>query len=143
MSKPLEILIDSDAFVGRFYPDDVHYQQATRIFAQLEQAGKQIVSTNLVIMETATVLSHRSGQVLARKFLAVLDKTRLPIIHINEKLHQESLSFFKKQDKKGTSLVDCANVVVMRRFAITSIFSFDKFYARQPGIQMPQKAGLL
>ncbi len=137
MNRPLEILIDSDAFVGRFYPDDAHYQAASNIFEQLEKQGQRLVTTSLVVTETATVLSYKSGQAAARLFLAVLEKSRLPVIHIDEKLHQETLRFFQKQAKKGTSVVDCANVVVMRRFAIATIFSFDKFYTRQKGIQMP------
>ena len=60
-----------------------------------------------------------------------IEKIKLPIIHINELLHRETLAFFKKQEKKGTSVVDCSNVVIMRRFQIPTIFSFDGFYSRQ------------
>lgn len=143
MSKPLEILIDSDAFVGRFFPDDAHHQTVNRLFTRLEQAQKSLVTTNLVLNETATVLSHKSGQAAARRFLATIDKIKLPVIHINEQLQQATWTFFKKQSRKGCSVVDCANVVVMGRFHIATILSFDRFYARQSGIQLPAKAGLL
>jgi predicted nucleic acid-binding protein len=80
-------------------------------------------------------LSHKSGQDAAQKFLATIEKIKLPIIHINELLQRETLDFFKKQEKKGTSVVDCSNVVVMRRFQIPTILSFDGFYTKQSDIK--------
>ena len=135
MSKQLDVLIDSDAFIGNFYPDDAHHQEARRIFTKLEQQKSSIVTTSLVITEAATVLSYKSGQDAARKFLGTLEHIKLPIIHINEILHKETFSFFKKQKQKGTSVVDCANVVIMQRFQIPTIFSFDKFYLKQAGLR--------
>ena len=135
MGEQLELLVDSDAFVGRFYPDDVHHKKVKSIFAKIEKQKKRVVTTSLVITETATVLSHKSGQDASRKFLVTIEKTKLPIIHINELLHRETVAFFKKQEKKGTSVVDCANVVVMRRFQIPTIFSSDGFYSKQSDIK--------
>ena len=134
MSSQLEVLVDSDAFVGRFYPDDLHHRQATIIFKKLEKQKCRILTTSFVVNETATVLSHKSGQAGARKFLTTLKKIKFPIVHINEELQKETLSFFQKQDRKGTSVVDCSNIVVLRRFGVASIFSFDKFYKKQAGI---------
>jgi predicted nucleic acid-binding protein len=85
--------------------------------------------------ETATVLSHKSGQEASRNFLATIEKIKLPIIHINEILQRETLAYFRKQEKKGTSAVDCSNVVVMRGFQIPTIFSFDGFYSKQSDIK--------
>jgi predicted nucleic acid-binding protein len=61
----------------------------------------------------------------------------LTVIHLDEKLNRETLRSFQKRERKGTSVVACANVVVMRRFAIATIFSFHRFYTRQKRIQTP------
>jgi len=129
-------LVDSDAFVGRMYPDDIHHQRAKHIFKSLEGQGKLLVTTSLVIGEAATVLSHRKGQSLARSFLELIEKARLPVIHVTEDLQEEAISIFKKQDTRGTSATDCANVAVARRFYIPTIFGFDKVYPKSFGLEL-------
>jgi predicted nucleic acid-binding protein len=76
------------------------------------------------------VLSYRSGQSLARALLDSVERSQVPTIHITEELQSEAVALFRQQEGRGTSMVDCANVAVARRFAIPRIFSFDKFYKR-------------
>jgi len=49
---------------------------------------------------------------------------------LDKKPHKAALALFKQQSKKGTSVTDCADVTVMRRFDIPQIFSFDNVYRR-------------
>jgi len=125
-----QTLIDSDALVGNFYPDDPHHSRAIDIFDRLERENRSIVTTNLVVMEVATVLSHRSGQTLAVRFLDMLERSQLPVIHLDEALQKKALATFRAQTARGTSVTDCANVVVMQHFNIPEIFSFDRVYAK-------------
>jgi predicted nucleic acid-binding protein len=129
--KKFEILVDSDAFVGRFYTQDAHHRSSLELFAKYEERGTSLVTTSMVIAETATVLSHRSGQPIAREFLSIVERSELPIIHMDEDLQREALELFKAQETRGTSVVDCANVVVVRRFDIPKILSFDQFYFKR------------
>lgn len=131
-----QILIDSDAFVGRFFLDDSHYVQSKKLFEELEEAHASIVTTSAVIGETATVLSHRKGQELALQFLHVITRSQLPIIHIDAQIHNEALVLFKQQRERGTSYTDCANVAVLRQFTIPKIFSFDQVYEKRFGIEL-------
>jgi predicted nucleic acid-binding protein len=130
-----EILVDSDAFVAWSLPDDFFHAGVQEIFARLSNKQSRLVSTNLVIAETATVLSNRAGQATARKFLQLIDDLKLPVIHVSEEVEAETIELFKEQDVRGTSMVDCSNAVVMKRFEIPEIFSFDKFY-RHVGLKM-------
>jgi predicted nucleic acid-binding protein len=129
--SPYGVLIDSDAFVGLLYEKDAHHQKAVALFSQLENKKIALVSTNYIILETATVLSHRQGQSVARMFLKFVQQ--IPIIHIGEALHKQSLDLFRRQIRRGTSVVDCSNVVLMKHYGIPKIFSFDKVYAKDFG----------
>lgn len=130
MVSRFQTLVDSDAFVGRFYPDDAHHARALDVFARLERERRAIVTTNLVVAEVATVLSHRSGQPLAVRFLDLLERSQLPVIHLDEALQKQALNTFRAQTARGTSVTDCANVAVMQHFNIPEIFSFDRIYAK-------------
>lgn len=95
----------------------------------------QLVTTSLVVVETATVLSHHQGQDLAKFFLEeIIEGGGFPVIFINEALHQTALNMFQAQTKKGTSITDCASVTVVRQFNIPTIFRFDQVYTKTFGV---------
>jgi predicted nucleic acid-binding protein len=132
-----QVLIDSDAFVGWMVELDAHHQQARQIFHQLKEQQSHLVTTSFVVAETVTVLSHRSGQALARTFLdEAIENDNFPVIFIAQELYRQALDIFKKQNKKGTSVTDCANVAVARCFHIPTIFSFDKVYPKSFGLEL-------
>lgn len=136
MRDNTQVLVDSDAFVGWIHPADAHYNRVRSIFQKIREARLRMITNSWVVAETATVLSHRSGQVAAKSFLGRLRELDFPIIHIDESLQEDATQIFEQQDKKGTSMVDCGNVAVMRRFEIPRIFSFDRFYKNQPEIEL-------
>lgn len=135
----IQVLIDSDAFVGLMLARDAHHVRASAIFDRLTAGNVSAVTTSFVVAETATVLSHASGQVLARTFLdEVIHKSGFPIIFIDESLQDAAVTIFRSLEQRATSLTDCANVAVIRKFKIPLIFSFDKVYPKQFGIKMAQ-----
>lgn len=130
-----QVLVDSDGWIALYLPNDALYEKAAAIYERLERQEKKLVTTSAVIEETVTVLSHRSGQALARQFFSALRRSNIPIIPIDESLRRKALDLFMEQKKRGTSFVDCSNVVVMKYFDIPKIFSFDKAYSKQFGIE--------
>ena len=137
MTSNFQVLVDSDAFVGLMIEKDAHHKSSQKIFKRLRAQKAKLLTTSLVVVETATVLSHRVGQDLARAFLVeVVEKGGLPVTQIIDDLYEEALKIFKDQTKKGTSVTDCANVAILKRLNIPEIFSFDKVYSKSFGLQM-------
>jgi predicted nucleic acid-binding protein len=131
MPGEYEVIVDSDAWVGLFSPDDAHHQKVSKIFEELRKSKTAIVTTSAVQGEAATVLSHKEGQGVASKFVTSLAAIRVPIIHIDESLHLRAIECFIDQSKRGTSYVDCTNIAVAKLYNIPKILSFDKFYFKQ------------
>lgn len=137
--RDIQVLIDSDAFVGLMLARDAHHARASAIFARLQAGNVAAVTTSFVVAETATVLSHASGQALARTFLdEVIDKPGFPVIFIDQALHAHAIAIFRALEQRATSLTDCANVAVIRQFEIPTIFSFDKVYPKLFDIPVAQ-----
>ena len=138
----IEVLIDSAAFVGLMLEQDAHHERVVRIFDNLKAHNISLATTSFVVAETATVLSHASGQTLARTFLdEVIAQSGLPVIFIDESLYNDAVALFHDVGKRGSSMTDCANVAVVKRFEIPKIFSFDKAYRTQFNIPMTQDTG--
>jgi len=137
MSNSTQILVDSDAFVGLLLERDAHHERATRLFDEIASEGASIVTNSFVIAETATVLSHRVGQELARIFLnEVIEQGRFPTVFVTEALQQQAIEIFKMQESRGTSMTDCVNVAIVRQLQISKIFSFDMFYPKKHNIPL-------
>ena len=130
------VFIDSSAFVALFALDDPLTADAKNGFDAIKAQRLQPVTSNLVVGEVITVLSHRGGQDLARLFLLALDRSETPIIFVDQDIHGAAIKLFVEQNKKGTSYVDCTDYVVMQSLSIPYILSFDEFHKRM-GLRTP------
>jgi predicted nucleic acid-binding protein len=120
------VLIDSDAFIGLLVKEDANHARAEEVFANIQEYRLNPATTNLVVAETATLFSRRSGQDSACLFLDFAKKFQT--IYLDERLHQLTVALFEQQRKKNTSFVDMANVVVARELDIPQLAAFDRVY---------------
>jgi predicted nucleic acid-binding protein len=131
------VLVDTDVWIGLVLRNDPHHKTAIKLLSQIRDQDSQMVITSDIIAETLTVLSHKDGQKTARGFLDFAQepsKNDLIILPRQEKFFQKALQVFGGQEKKGTSYVDCHNVVIMREFGLDNILSFDKVYHKKFGL---------
>ena len=126
MSLTNKILIDADGVIAILKKDDSNHEKSLKIDLKIRDYKKYI--TNLVFAEVANVLSIKKGQSFAKQSIKDLYSSEVEIIFIDEYLFQKTVEVFTKQSKKGTSFVDCANLVVMQEHSIAKIFSFDSSY---------------
>lgn len=125
-----DILFDSDGFVALFVEQDAHHEKAKFLFQSAVENRLNIVASDYIVAETATVLSRLSGQEVARKFLSFVGGDTFPIIQMDTARVRNTLDLFHAQPNKRTSVFDCSNVIIMQEFQIPMIFSFDHFYKR-------------
>lgn len=124
------ILVDSDALIALTIEKDSNHRQAEAISKILQDQKKIILSLNLVHQEVVTVLSHKTSQEMATHYYRKLLHDKPKVIPFDQVLEDEAYEIFCQQTKKGTSFIDCANMAVMKKFDISTIFSFDDIYKR-------------
>lgn len=127
----MKVLLDSDALIALYSPLDALSGKAKAIYERLLEEKAQCFITNLVLQETATVISNKFGQDQSLEFLDRVEKIDIEQIFVNEKLTIKAWQIFKSEKKKGTSFIDCANVVVYHEMGAEEMMSFDKFYQRK------------
>lgn len=126
----MKILLDSDGLFGLYVPSDPYHKRATQLGLALAKKQSQFYVTNLVIQETATVLSRKVGQELAVRFVKNLPALGAHTVMVDEQIENMAWELFLKQAKKGTSFVDCANMAVVEHYKLDGILSFDGFYPK-------------
>ena len=130
MNGRFDCLVDSDAFVGFFVEHDIHFKRAQAAFRAAAQSGQILVTTNLVVTETASMLSRRVSYGIACRFVRYIRDGDFPIIYLDKALQDSSHAIFLAQHREATTMVDCSNVAVSRYYSILTIFGFDSFYKK-------------
>lgn len=123
-----EIVVDSDILVALYKPHDSNHKKALDLVKKLKDSGFVFSILNIVLQESATVISHHMGMEDARKFYAGIFAFVDKIINVDDNLEKSAWEIFLKQTKRGTSFVDCANMAVCDSYKIDGILSFDEFY---------------
>ena len=130
MSGHFDALVDSDAFVGFFVEQDAHFHRSRAAFRSFADSRQILVTTNLVVTETASMLSRRITYAIACRFIEYIRDGDFPIIYLDQALQDSAHSIFLAQNREGTSMVDCSNIAVSRYYSIPSILGFDEFYKK-------------
>ncbi len=125
-----KLLVDSDAFFSLLVKSDANHHRASLLNKKLVTQGQQFITVNLVVFETATVLSRKINQQAACLFLENITSGKMEIFRIDEAIEKRAGEIFKKQHSKNTSFVDCTNMAVMEKLNLPMIFSFDRIYKR-------------
>lgn len=126
----MKVLIDSDILFSLFNPLDVNHTKASKIFQKLLVNKREFWVTNLVLQESATLVSNKLSHKDALTFLERFWQINIKVLFVSEKLTGKSWEVFKQQPKNKISFIDCANVVIFKELTFNKLFSFDKFYQK-------------
>ncbi len=128
--KAFDVLVDSDALIALISEHDVHHARAQAIFERCRHDPIRLLTTELVIAETTSMLSRRLSYALACQFIHFVRRTGLPVIFLTADLQEQAYTVFLNEQRERTTAVDCANIVVAHHYGIGSLFSFDGIYTR-------------
>lgn len=126
-----KIVLDSNILVALYRLDDSTHQQAKEITRRLHEQGDTFVVLNLIVQESATVISMKVGQEEAKDFYQKRDRVIDQEIVLDDVLEGQAWRIFLRQLKKGTSFIDCANLAFIEKYKMDGILSFDKFYPKK------------
>lgn len=124
----MKYFVDSDFLISLYDGDDFNHSKADDIFRSIK--GEIIVS-NLVLFESVTVISKKFGMRYARDMYKMVSSIVDEVLFVGEGLFQIIWDIFLNKDKKGTSFIDCSNLVLVQEKDDSKILSFDKFYPKQ------------
>ncbi len=122
------IFVDSSAFVAAFSATDANHPAARTTFARLSRARDQLLTTNLVVVETASLLQRRLGFEAAARFVGVFLKPIATHV-VGSALFDVAIDEWTKAKRRRLSLVDCTSFAFMRQGRIERAFAFDRDFS--------------
>ncbi len=115
--------VDTSAFYALADRTDRLHSAAIRF---LESNTSLLVTSNLVVQETITLLRMRLGHDAAVKFgqrLFAEDLT--PILQVTPRDERTAWDLFQRYRDKPFSFIDCTSFALMQRHHISAAFAFD------------------
>lgn len=126
----MKLLYDSNFLIALYKRDDSTHKKAVDLAKRFHTAGVELHALNLVVQESTTVISIKMGMDHARAYYKGLSSIVDTFITLDDITENLSWKLFKKQTKKGTSFIDCANLATLEYYKLDKILSFDEFYPK-------------
>ncbi|MBI2217767.1 MAG: PIN domain-containing protein [Candidatus Rokubacteria bacterium] len=120
------VFVDTGAWFAVQVVDDAHHATARETLPALVDAAPSLVTSNLVIGETYTLLRLTKGYREARRFLDTLAQSpKLERLFVTEPLERQAYEILHRYADHPFSFVDATSFAAMRQQRIQHAFAFD------------------
>jgi predicted nucleic acid-binding protein len=121
------MIVDTGAWYAIADASDRHHEEARRFYlAEAPQA--RLVTTDLILAESWTLIGAHLGRAAALTFWETLRATRTPILTIDPADLEAAWHIVQAFPDQAFSLVDCTTFAVMERMSIEEAFAFDAHF---------------
>jgi predicted nucleic acid-binding protein len=125
------ILLDTSGLVALFDARDGRHREARTSWARVQASAELLVMTDLVVVETVTVLRRRAGfSPAARAAERLLSPDVAEIIFVDRPLLERAIDLLARYREHDLSVTDCASFALMRERRISRAFAFDTDFRR-------------
>ena len=122
----MRIFADTGAWIAIADRNDQYAKIASQFYTGLIHQRRNLITSDLILVETFNLLSRTIGSKATVKFGNVLKTTAFLIIEPITPLDWErGWKIFDKYDDKDFSFTDCTSFALMERLKINSAFTFD------------------
>jgi uncharacterized protein len=120
--------VDTSAYFALFYDQDRHHREAAETWRFIENEGIQIITSNHVLDELATLLARRTSYAYSANRLTEIYESDIKIARSNLIIEKESISLFLKYADQKISFTDCVSFVLMDNLYLKKSFTFDRHF---------------
>jgi predicted nucleic acid-binding protein len=132
------VFVDTGAWFAIQTTDDAHHEAAREALPAVLEGCQSLVTSNLVVGETYTLLRLTRGYREARRFLEKLSVSRkLERLFITEPLERHAYEILHRYADHPFSFVDATSFALMRQHRIPHAFAFDSHFRTAGFLRIP------
>ena len=122
----MTLMVDTGVFYALFDKSDIHHLDSLALLTDvLEGRFGAPYTTDFVVLESTLLLRGRGGPGMARAMVKLLKKGGISVMIIEEETYAAALGLFDER-AETLSLCDAALVVLMKKFNIQRLASYDE-----------------
>ena len=138
------VFVDTGAWFAIQVVDDAHHGAARRVFPVILERCRSLVTSNLVIGETYTLLRMAKGYREAKRFLdALAHSKKLERMYVTEHLEQQAYGILEHFSEHAFSFVDATSFALMRQARMRHAFAFDAHFRTAGFATIPGDVSIL
>jgi predicted nucleic acid-binding protein len=138
------VFVDSGAWFAIQVSDDAHHSAARQVFPVILERCRSLVTSNLVIGETYTLLRITKGYREAKQFLDTLaHSNKLERMVVTEHLEQQAYAILERFSEHAFSFVDATSFALMRQAGMRHAFAFDTHFRTAGFPTIPEDVRIL
>jgi predicted nucleic acid-binding protein len=128
---PRVVIGDADGLIALLQEDDSNHEKAVRIARRCVEQRAEVIFPLTAIVETITTLQRRlNNPPLAEKVRQQTIDGQLVIDEVDRETLKQASRLFNPFGSKQNTLFDAVVATVARKYAATTIFSFDGWYTK-------------
>lgn len=132
------VYVDTGAWFAIQVTDDRHHAAACQALDAVLEVCQSLVTSNLVVGETYTLLRLSRGYREAKRFLDTLTQSeKLQRLFITENLERQAYEILHRYADHPFSFVDAASFALMRQQRIRHALAFDSHFATAGFLRIP------
>ena len=122
--------VDTSALFAVADRSETNHTRATTEWIELLRAGRPLITTNYVLLESYSLVQRRLG-IQALAVLAEQIVPPLTVLWLSAEDHAKALATVIAANRRHLSIVDCTSFAVMRELKIRRAFAFDEHFREQ------------
>ena len=126
----MTLFVDSSAFIPMLVRSDQDHEAVRDAFRRTIEAGRRVVTTNYVAVETVAVLQNRIGLEAVSDFVSGV-LPLVEVVFVDAALHRRAVERLMRIDRRRVSLVDASSFEVMNAYGISDILGLDSDFEDQ------------
>lgn len=132
------VFVDTGAWFAIQATDDAHHALARTTLPDILHASQSLVTSNLIVGETYTLLRLSKGYREAKRFLDRLAQSaKLERVFISESVERHAYDILHHYANHPFSYVDATSFALMRQQRIRHAFAFDAHFATAGFLRIP------
>lgn len=138
MIERREVLVDTGAWLAISITSDAHHRAASDAFQRFLSESRPLITTNLIISESYTLIHRAGDHARATAFLQSLRTTsRVRIVYSDQELEWHAAQILVQYAGQRFSYVDAVSFALMRGRRITHAFAFDRHFLTSGFVTIP------
>jgi predicted nucleic acid-binding protein len=126
----MTVFVDTSALFAVLESDDAHHAAAGATWKELLERGRDLLTTNYVLLEVAVFLQNRLGLAALHTFNEDLAPL-LRVEWIGPQQHHAATAAVLAAGRKKLSIVDCVSFQAMREHGVHTAFCIDRHFREQ------------
>lgn len=131
----MTVFIDASFLIALFNLEDEFHLKAKTIADKLDKDKARLVTSNIVLAESANFVFRFKGPAVCKRFLLTFKQSGIEEMFLTKDIFDLGYKYLlSMKTKRSFNLFDCLHLAAMKMLKIKTIASFDRAFQKEAEI---------